>query len=139
MLLLELLWFVFFYMIPTIVVSSRMQCTNIVFISSWYSINTCILLCNCSKERTIVKSWRLWTADDFQHNISLLSLYKEFIDKMFLIAKFVCQSLWHDYLTVKFFVQRQYRGFEKLSKVIPVDGKTKTSRPLLSHRETGHP
>ncbi len=60
----------------------------------------------CSK-RNIISSLRLWTAADFGQffNISVLSLYKEFLDEMFLIVKFSYQSLWHDYFIVKFFVQ----------------------------------
>ena len=57
----------------------------------------------------------LWTI--FQ----LLSV-RRILDEMFLILKFSYQTLWHDYLIVKFFVQRQYGGIEKLSKVTPFDG-----------------
>ena len=39
--------------------------------------------------------------------------------KRFLTVKFGYQSLRHDYLIVKFFVQRQYRDVENLSKVAP--------------------
>ncbi len=39
-------------------------------------------------------------------NISVVFLYKEFLDEMFLIVRFSYQSLWHDYLIVKFFVPR---------------------------------
>ena len=79
----------------------------------------------CSK-RNIISSLRLWTAADFGQffNISVLSLYKEFLDEMFLIVKFSYQSLWHDYFIVKFFVQRQYGDVEKLSKAAPLSKVT---------------
>ena len=63
---------------------------------------------------------------DFERffNISVLSLYKEFQDEIFLIVQFSYQSLWLDYLIVKFFVQTQYRGVERLSKVTPLSKVT---------------
>ncbi len=54
-------------------------------------------------------------------NISVLSLYKEFLDEIFFLWSSVTNlyhCLWHDYPILKFFVQRQYRGVQKLSKVI---------------------
>ena len=61
-------------------------------------------------------------------NISVLCLYKEFLDEMFLLWSWVINL--YDIITSlqKFFVQRQYRDVENLSrvaplsKVAPVDG-----------------
>ncbi len=76
------------------------------------TLNTCRTQFRCSAYR--------------QHgqHCTAVGLLDEFLDEMFLIL----WSSWHDYLIVKFFVQRQYRDAEKLSKVTllskvaPVDG-----------------
>ncbi len=81
-----------------------------------------------------------WSDFEQFFNISVLSLYEEFLDEMFLIVKFSHQSLWHDYLIVKFFVQRQYKGVGKLSKVAPlfevapVDGTSNITQPISNKR-----